>query len=168
MKSPAIVLTNGLFRKDDAKTAHGLIRGSERFEVLGVIDGPETAGRDAGVLLDGKHRDIPMFANLEDALAGVWGPRYLVIGVATVGGKLPSDMMEVIRLALRAGLSIVNGLHEFLSDKQDIVSLANLYQAEIIDVRKPKTREELHFWTGDIKKVDVPVVAVIGMDCAMG
>lgn len=168
MKSPAIVLTNGLFRKDDAKTAHGLIRGSERFEVLGVIDGPETAGRDAGILLDGTHRDIPIFANLDDALAGVWSPRYLVIGVATVGGKLPPDMLEVIRLALRAGLSIVNGLHEFLSDKQDIVSLANLYQAELIDVRKPKTREELHFWTGDIQKLDVPVVAVIGMDCAMG
>lgn len=168
MESPAILLTNGLFRKDDAKTAHGLIRGSERFDVLGVIDCAETAGRDAGMLLDGIHRDIPIFANLEDALAGVWTPKYLVIGVATVGGRLPADMLEIIRLAIRAGLSIVNGLHEFLSDKQDIVSLANLYQADLIDVRKPKTRDELHFWTGDIQKVDVPVVAVLGMDCAMG
>lgn len=168
MKSPAIVLTNGMFRKDDAKTAHGLIRGSERFEVLAVIDGPETAGRDAGVMLDGVPRDIPVYASLDDALGEVWGVRYLVIGVATVGGRLPSDMFEIIRAAVRAGLSIVNGLHEFLSDKQDIVALAHLYQAELIDVRKPKTREELHFWTGDIRQVDVPVVAVLGMDCAMG
>jgi uncharacterized NAD-dependent epimerase/dehydratase family protein len=168
MKSPAIVLTNGMLRKDDAKTAHGLIRGSERFEVVAVIDGADTAGRDAGVILDGKPRDIPIFANLDDALAGTWGVRYLVIGVATVGGRLPADMLEIVRLAIRAGLSIVNGLHEFLCDKQDIASLAHLYQAELIDVRKPKTRDELHFWTGDIKKVDVPVVAVMGMDCAMG
>ena len=34
----AIVLTNGLLKALDAKTAHGLIRGTERFTIKGVVD----------------------------------------------------------------------------------------------------------------------------------
>ena len=34
----ALLLTNGLLVHSDAKTAHGLIRGTERFTVMGVID----------------------------------------------------------------------------------------------------------------------------------
>ena len=44
----AIVLTNGLLKSLDAKTAHGLIRGTERFTIKGVIDCAATAGKDAG------------------------------------------------------------------------------------------------------------------------
>ena len=51
----AIVLTDGLLMTSDAKTAHGLIRGSERFNIIGLVDGEANAGKDAGVLLDGKH-----------------------------------------------------------------------------------------------------------------
>ena len=50
----AIVLTNGLLKALDAKTAHGLIRGTERFTIKGVIDCLDTAGQDAGTILDGK------------------------------------------------------------------------------------------------------------------
>jgi len=39
----AIVLTNGFLKLSDAKTAHGLIRGTERFKIIGVVDGAETA-----------------------------------------------------------------------------------------------------------------------------
>ena len=60
----AIVLTDGLLMTSDAKTAHGLIRGTERFNIVGVVDGPNTAGKDAGALLDGKHRAIPVFASM--------------------------------------------------------------------------------------------------------
>ena len=61
----AIVLTNGLLTSTDAKTAHGLIRGTERFTIIGVVDCEATAGKDAGELLDGKNRNIPVFANFE-------------------------------------------------------------------------------------------------------
>ena len=57
----AIILTNGLLKALDAKTAHGLIRGTERFTIKGVVDYAETAGQDAGILLDGKNRNIPVF-----------------------------------------------------------------------------------------------------------
>jgi uncharacterized NAD-dependent epimerase/dehydratase family protein len=164
----AIVLTNGLLTSSDAKTAHGLIRGTERFTIVGIVDAEATAGQDAGTLLDGKRRDIPVFANFENAIAQLKEVQFLVIGVATVGGKLPSNMLEVVVKAIHAGISIVNGLHEYLNEKPEIVALAKSKGVALIDVRKPKNREDLHFWTGDIFKVTAPIVAVIGMDCAMG
>ena len=37
-RGDAVALTFGLFDKPTAKTAHGLIRGSERFKLIGLID----------------------------------------------------------------------------------------------------------------------------------
>ncbi len=164
----AIVLTNGLLVHPDAKTAHGLIRGTERFTIIGIVDCDDTAGKDAGEVLDGKHRNIPVFATLEDALANVTEINFLVIGVATVGGVLPGNMLEVVIKAINNGISIVNGLHEYLNEKPDVAALAHAKGVQLIDVRKPKTRAQLSFWKGDIFKVDALIVAVIGMDCAMG
>ena len=164
----AIVLTNGLLMKIYAKTAHGLIRGTERFEIIGVVDCEETAGKDAGELLDGRKRDIPVFSDLETALTELPTINFLIIGVATMGGVLPSDMYEIIRKAIQNKISIVNGLHEYLSENEEIVSLANANKVELIDIRKPKSRKDLHFWTGEIWTVKAPVIAVLGMDCAMG
>lgn len=164
----ALVLTNGLLHTNDAKTAHGLIRGTERFEIAGIIDGPSTAGKDAGELLDGKHRGIPVFDSLDSALTQLHDVRYLIIGIATVGGVLPPDMLEIVKTAIQLRISIVNGLHEYLSEKPDIVALAAENEVELIDVRKPKSRKDLHFWTGEIYQVKAPIVAVIGMDCALG
>lgn len=164
----AIVLTNGLLTSPDAKTAHGLIRGTERFTIIGVVDCEATAGKDAGELLDGKNRNVPVFANFEAAIAQLPNANFLVIGVATVGGRLPGNMLEIVIKAIEAGVSIVNGLHEYLNDKPDVVALAKSKGVTLIDVRKPKNREDLHFWTGEIYKVTAPIIAVIGMDCAMG
>lgn len=163
----AIILTNGLLVTNDAKTAHGLIRGTERYEIVGVID-PPTAGQDAGTVLDGKHRNIPIFLSLADTLKELQSADYLIIGVATVGGVLPSDMLGIIKAAIQKGISIVNGLHEYLSEKPEIVALAEQHNVRLIDVRKPKLRKDLHFWTGEIYDVKVPIIAVIGMDCALG
>jgi len=163
----AIILTNGLLVTNDAKTAHGLIRGTERYEIVGVID-PPTAGQDAGTVLDGKHRDIPIFSSLTDAIKQLKSIDYLIIGVATVGGVLPSDMLEIIKAAIQKGISIVNGLHEYVSEKPEFVSLAEQHNVQLIDVRKPKSRKDLHFWTGEIYDVKASIIAVIGMDCALG
>ena len=53
-----IVATDGCLDTEFAKTAHGLIRGSDRFEVLGIVDS-KFYGEDAGDILDGQKRDIP-------------------------------------------------------------------------------------------------------------
>jgi uncharacterized NAD-dependent epimerase/dehydratase family protein len=163
----AIVLTNGLLTHSDAKTAHGLIRGSERFQVVAVIDQLE-AGNDAGEVLDGKYRNIPVFATATKALEAIEGIQYCIIGIATMGGKLPEDFLPILETCIRNGISIVNGLHEFLSDLPSMQALANECQISLIDVRKPKAKKDLHFWTGEIFKIKTPILAVIGMDCAMG
>ncbi len=164
----AIVLTDGLLMTSDAKTAHGLIRGSERFNIIGLVDGEANAGKDAGVLLDGKHRGIPVFGTTEAAIKALEKVDYLIIGVATVGGILPKNMLSLIYDVVKKGISVVNGLHEYLNDKADLVAIAASTGAQLIDVRKPKSRADLHFWDGAIFNVTVPIVAVIGMDCAMG
>lgn len=164
----AIVLTDGLLMTSDAKTAHGLIRGTERFNIVGVVDSEATAGKDAGELLDGKHRGIPVFASMDAAMDKLQEVHFLIIGVATVGGVLPANMVTLIYDAVKNGISVVNGLHEYLNDKADLVALATSTGAQLIDVRKPKSRAELHFWDGAIYNVKAPIVAVIGMDCAMG
>lgn len=164
----AIVLTDGLLMTSDAKTAHGLIRGTERFNIVGVVDSEATAGKDAGELLDGKHRGIPVFASMDAALENIQAVDTLIIGVATVGGVLPAKMLSLVYDAVKKGISVVNGLHEYLNDKTDLVALAASTGAQLIDVRKPKSRADLHFWDGAIYNVTAPIVAVIGMDCAMG
>ncbi len=168
IKKHAIVLTDGLLMTSDAKTAHGLIRGTERFNIIGIVDGLENAGKDAGELLDGKRRGIPVFATMEDAMSSLPEVDFLIIGVATVGGVLPKNMLSLIYTAVEKGISVVNGLHEYLNDKPDLVAMAENTGAQLIDVRKPKQRSDLHFWDGSIYKVTAPIVAVIGMDCAMG
>jgi uncharacterized NAD-dependent epimerase/dehydratase family protein len=164
----AVVLTNGLLETNDAKTAHGLIRGTERFDIVGVIDSPKLSGKDAGEVLDGKHRNIPIYGSLEEAIEQLNEIRFLIIGVATVGGVLPPSMVGIVEMALKAGISVVNGLHEYLTDNPVFVKLAEEKNLELIDIRKPKKRQDLHFWSGEINQVDVPIVAVMGMDCALG
>jgi uncharacterized NAD-dependent epimerase/dehydratase family protein len=164
----AIILTGGLLKTSDAKTAHGLIRGTERFTIIGVVDGPETAGEDAGILLDGKKRNIPVFGSFGEAIVRLPKIDFLIIGVATVGGILPTNMLEVVIEAINAGVSIVNGLHEYLSEKPALVKLSQEKSVQLIDIRKPKSREQLSFWTGEIYKVKAPIIALLGMDCAMG
>ncbi|GAB3924541.1 DUF1611 domain-containing protein [Larkinella terrae] len=167
MADRALLLTNGLLATPNAKTAHGLIRDSERYTIVGVID-PPTAGRDAGDVLDGKNRGIPVFASLEDALAAAGPVQYGIVGVATTGGVLPLEVLFLIETCLQNGLSVVNGLHDLLNDRPTLVQLAAENNVQLIDIRKPKPRTELHFWSGDVFKIKAPILAVLGMDCAMG
>ena len=64
----ALILCEGRFAATDGKTAHGLVRFTRRYRVRGVIDST-LAGRDAGETLDGRRRDIPIMATLEEGLA---------------------------------------------------------------------------------------------------
>lgn len=167
-KSNAIILTAGYLDSDNGKTAHGLIRGTERFNILGIID-DKVAGRDAGEILDGKTRGIPVYATLHEfAATSKEKAEYCIIGVATKGGVLPEELRVLLEEAIELGFGIVNGLHDYVSDHPELVKLANKKGVEIVDVRKPKKFRELHFWTGEIERVHCPKIAVLGTDCALG
>ncbi|MCB0639586.1 MAG: DUF1611 domain-containing protein [Lewinella sp.] len=165
----ALVLTHGMLATSNAKTCHGLLRGSERFRPLAVID-YAFAGQDAGAVLDGKRRGVPVVASVAEYFADPAHPRpdCCVIGVALPGGALPADFREQLKMAIEYGLDIVNGLHTFLSDDEEFAALAATHRVTLTDVRKPRSRSELQFWSGDIYSVTAPIVAVLGTDCALG
>ena len=167
-RQTAAIYTDTSFHTSDGKTAHGLVRGPSRFEILALVD-RHSAGRDAGEVLDGQRRGIPTFADLQAMLAALpKRPDFLVIGVATHGGVLPPAMKGTLLDALRAGMSLVSGLHEFLADDPTLVAAAKATGAQLIDVRRPRPARERHFWTGAIRHVKAPRIAVLGTDCALG
>ncbi|MEE4377869.1 MAG: DUF1611 domain-containing protein [Candidatus Competibacteraceae bacterium] len=166
--APAIVLANGFFQTPNGKAAHGLVRGSERFKVQAVVD-PLCAGQDAGSVLDGQRRGIPLVASLTEALAiGPESPQFCVVGIATHGGRFTPELRILLLEAAQLGLSIVNGLHDYVSADAEIAAVAAEQGLTLIDLRKPKPKHELHFWTGAIHQVQAPRLAVLGMDCAIG
>ncbi|MFZ1808102.1 MAG: DUF1611 domain-containing protein [Cyclobacteriaceae bacterium] len=167
-KKNAIIITAGYLDSTNGKTAHGLIRGTERFSIVGVIDG-KSAGKDAGEVLDGKKRNIPVYASIDDFASNSKEKAvYCIIGVATKGGVIPESLRIMLKEALDNGYSLINGLHEYISDIPELADLAKQKGLEIIDVRKTKKFKDLHFWTGKIKEVKCPKIAVLGTDCALG
>jgi len=168
MKANAIIVTNGELATGDGKTAHGLIRASDRFNIIGVIDALH-AGRDAGEVLDGEFRNIPVFPSIK-AFAEHSAARadYCIIGVALFGGKLPEDWKHLLLEAIEHKMSIVNGLHQPLGDDPIFRNAADKYAVEILDIRKPAPFNQLPFWTGEIYKIKTARIAVLGMDCAIG
>ncbi|MDQ2069964.1 DUF1611 domain-containing protein [Natronospira bacteriovora] len=168
MQEEAIVLANGAYRTANGKVAHGLIRGSERFRVRAVVD-PDAAGSDAGEWLDGTHRDIPVVESVAEAIAACpTPPRWCVLGVAPHGGRFNPPLREAALSALSAGLGLVNGLHDWAGLDPDMNRVAREQGVEIIDLRRPPPNDQLHFWTGEIRHVATPRIAVLGMDCAIG
>ena len=164
----AIVITDGLLASPFAKTCHGLLRGTERFAIQAVIDSKH-AGKDAGEVMDGKYLGIPVVESIEAYLESAEiTPEYCVVGIATAGGYIPEDLGGKLKNAIKKGMSIVCGLHTFLSEDPEFIALAEQHQVELIDIRKPKPRKELHFWSGEILKMTTPVIAVLGIDCAVG
>lgn len=166
--TPAVVLANGHYADSYAKTAHGLVRGSRRFEVVGVVDS-SCAGADAGELLDGEPRSIPISASLREAVErAALPPRACVVGVATEGGVLPEELRAELLGAADLGLQLVNGLHQLLGDDEEIAARCRASGAEIVDIRRPRPVSELAFWTGQILALEIPRVALLGTDCAIG
>jgi uncharacterized NAD-dependent epimerase/dehydratase family protein len=164
----AIILTEGYLDTINAKTAHGLLRGTERFRILGVIDSRH-AGKDAGQVMDGKTRHIPVYSSIPEFVQQASEKaRYCIVGVATKGGVIPDSLRNLLRQALEHNMSIVNGLHDYVSDHEELAALARERGLEIIDVRKPKKFKDLHFWNGKIKEVTCLKVPVLGTDCALG
>jgi len=164
----AVVLCEGNFAASDGKTAHGLVRHTERYKVLSVIDS-HLAGRDAGEVLDARRTGIPIVRDLSDAIRSAGRPPdILVVGVATHGGVLPPACRPVVSEALARGIHVDSGLHELLGDDPEFAALAAKHRARIRDVRRTPPRELMHAFTGEIASVESVRIAVLGTDSAVG
>lgn len=164
----AIVYCEGQFGEQDGKTANGLVRHSEKYEILSVIDTTQ-AGVDAGVFLDGAPNGIPVLANLAECIAHAGHvPDYLIWGMAPADGLLSAGHRAALLDAIARGMHIINGLHEFLNDDIEFAAASLLAGVTITDVRRPKDKKDLHQFTGRIFDVTCPRIAILGTDGAIG
>jgi len=166
----ALVYCEGAFNTPEGKTAHGLVRFSERYDVVGVIDSTY-ASQDAGMVLDNRPSGIPIFKDLQDALKQLLPnnkPLFLVIGLAPDGGRLPASAKDTIKKALSLGMNVDSGLHDFLYKDEILMAIAKASNCRVRDIRRTPDRDQLHFFTGKIEEVDCLKIAILGTDSAIG
>ncbi len=167
----AIVYCENAFNTPNGKTAHGLVRFTERYKIVAVIDS-RWKGQDAGSIIDGIPNHIPVVDSLSEALALSAEqremPKTFIVGLAPDGGRLPQSAMKTIKEALRNKMNVVSGLHDFLSENAELVGIARQNNCTLLDIRKPLERNKLHFFSGKIEQVKCKKIAILGTDSAVG
>lgn len=164
----AIVYCEANFGGIDGKTANGLVRHSEKYEILSIIDS-EKDGLDAGLVLDDKANGIPVCRDLDAALEHAGRiPDYFIFGIAPASGMLSPFERGLVLRAIDHGMNIVNGLHEFLNDDPEFAAAGAKSKVVIRDVRRPRDKKHLRVFSGRISEVTCPRIAVLGTDCAIG
>lgn len=164
----AVIYCEANFGALDGKTANGLVRHSEKYEILSVIDSAK-AGLDSGIVLDDESNAIPICRDLADALdLADRVPDYFIFGMAPSSGMLSTQERSIVLSAIRLGMNVVNGLHEFLNDDAEFAAASAEMNVEILDVRKPRAKKDLRMFSGRIADVTCPRIAVLGTDGAIG
>lgn len=164
----AIIYCEGNFGRIDGKTANGLVRYSEKYKILAVIDSTKV-GQDCGMALDDIPNSIPVCRNLSKALESVGStPDSFIYGMAPLSGMLSKDERGILLEAIDLGMNIVNGLHQFLNDDPEFLVAAVANNVSIHDVRKPRDKKDLKVFSGRINEVTCPRIAVLGTDGAIG
>lgn len=155
----AILLHEGI-RGSQGKTGLSILRFSEA-EVVAVID-RECAGESLTQLTK-----IPSNAPIVEsvAVALTYKPEVLVIGIAPSGGVLPEEWLQEVRLAVKSGLSVVNGLHTQLSKDTQIQAAIKEGQW-VWDVRQEPSG--LAVGSGKARSLRCRRVLTVGTDMAIG
>ncbi|MGV7222243.1 MAG: DUF1611 domain-containing protein [Nitrospinales bacterium] len=167
-KKTALVYCDNQFGLVDGKTAAALVRHSDIYDIVGVLDSA-LAGKDAGEELGGEKNGIPIFKNLNDALEKLpETPDYYIYGKAPLDTYISIKERFLIMEAMEKGMHIINGLHQFFSEDLEFALVARQNNIKIRDIRKSPPLKDLHVFSGLISKVDVPVIAMLGTDCACG
>jgi len=166
-----LVYCQGAYKTANGKTAHGLVRYTRRYHVVAVIDS-SCAGADAGEVLDGKVRGIPIVTDITAGLElaqkqGICIDRF-VVGLAPDGGMADDDLVAAVKKALDLGLSVDSGLHTHFSGFPELSQLAKRNGLTIRDIRRSPQSDILHFFSGEIEKVHSYRIAVLGTDSAIG
>jgi len=136
------------------KTARGVIRYAPQ-DVVCVLDSQSDAT---------EHEGFPLVRTVDDALR--FGPTTALVGVATQGGRFPPEWRALLEECIRAGLDIENGLHEFLTDDDELTALARRRGVELRDLRKAPPG--LNVPTGENLTHGATSILMVGSDCAIG
>lgn len=156
-----LLLTEGQLGVFSSKTAASLLR-YRPDDVVAVVDSA-AAGQN---IVDSIPWSPPVPVVADIASAESLQPDALFIGVAPVGGALPDAMRRPVTAALRAGIDVVSGLHNFLSDDPEFSALAARSGAKIYDVRRPPTERVVA--TARALTTNCRRVLTVGTDCNVG
>jgi uncharacterized NAD-dependent epimerase/dehydratase family protein len=136
------------------KTARGVLAYGAR-PVVAVLDSLRAGETQSGV---------PIVGSVGAALS--FQPTTALVGVATAGGRFPPAWRELLRSAISNGLTVENGLHEFLEDDVELNELAGRHGVELRDLRRPPAG--LNVPTGANLELPTKNVLTVGSDCAIG
>jgi uncharacterized NAD-dependent epimerase/dehydratase family protein len=136
------------------KTMRGIVHYAPD-PVVAILDS-ERAGEE--------YRGIPIVGTVEEAMR--LEPTTATVGVATQGGRFPPAWRELLKASIRAGLDVESGLHEFISEDEELTELAKEHGVELRDLRKPPP--DLNVPTGENLQVAAKIVLTVGSDCAIG
>ncbi|WP_145390231.1 DUF1611 domain-containing protein [Stieleria neptunia] len=152
------ILTDGYSTPFVAKTAISLLR-YRTADVAGLIDAA-AAGSTSQELLDvgGQIPVVKALSDVPDADA-------LYIGIAPPGGKLPEEWRPIILQALRRGIDVVSGLHDFLTEDAEYIDAAAGSKSRLIDVRRNrlKSTADCHRFRPGCTRIHT-----VGQDCSLG
>ncbi|MBI1841852.1 MAG: DUF1611 domain-containing protein [Verrucomicrobia bacterium] len=158
----AILQHGGLQGRCNGKTGLSLLRYAEA-RVVAIID-EDSAGRSLRELTGLRlPEDIPIVRSVHDALP--FKPEVLSIGVAPSGGRLPDEWWDEIRLAVRSGLCVQNGLHTRLNSDPGIQAALRPGQW-VWDMRREP--EDLPIGTGAARSLACRRVLFVGTDMNVG
>ena len=149
----------GHLQSEYGKMGFGVLRYATN-EIVAVVDS-KFAGHQLHDVTGIAHA-APIVSNLDAALEK--GATVLILGIAPSGGRIPPDWMSLIEKALKAGLSIVNGLHDLLSDR--FASLCKKPNQWIWDVRVPQSTPPIA--TAKAAGLSCKRILFIGTDMAAG
>jgi uncharacterized NAD-dependent epimerase/dehydratase family protein len=136
------------------KTARGVIRYAPDPTVA-ILDSTRAGETQVG---------IPFVAAVNDALC--FNPTTALVGVATQGGRFPPAWRALLKTCISKGLDVENGLHEFISEDQELRELAERHNVELVDLRKPPA--DLNVPTGENLELPARIALTVGSDCAIG
>lgn len=92
------------------------------------------------------------------------GARSMLLGVAPMGGQIPSGWASALHQAVAAGLDIVSGMHTSLEDIPGLGEAARRHGVRLIDVRRPRQS----FPVGTGRRRTGKRLLTVGTDCALG
>jgi uncharacterized NAD-dependent epimerase/dehydratase family protein len=144
---------------DRAKTAVGILRYAD-YDVAAVLDRDRAGERVDDHVPD--VQDAPIVAGMDD----VPDVDALVVGIAPIGGGFDESWRSDVTTALERGCDVISGLHYFLEDDEEFAALADRYDCDLWDVRKPPG--DLSVSEGVAADVDAEVVLTVGTDCSVG
>ena len=152
-----VILAHDVLLETHGKTARGVYYYSPH-KIVAIVDRAH-GGMDASQLLGG--RSVKIYHSLGEIKEDYDA---LLIGSSPIGGKMPEEWRDEIKLALSQGKNVISGLHDFLSEDEEFRKIAERSGAKIWDVRKPPRK--MHVADGSGRFANTVLVA--GTDCAVG